>query len=139
MFKGINAEEKKAWQEDYTYLLKNIAFANNKKQLLLKNPHNTSRVKELLELFPKAKFVFIHRNPLDVFISMVHLYGKVIETQFLQYATIRERKELILYYYKETMTKYLNDRAMIPLLEEILIECLAAYFKIEKYRGFNSF
>ncbi|MFT4646760.1 MAG: hypothetical protein ACI8ZX_003193 [Planctomycetota bacterium] len=114
LFKGISDEEKKAWQEDYTYVLKNISFANNNKQLLLKNPHNTSRVKELLEMFPKAKFVFIHRNPLDVYISMIHLYGKVIETQFLQYATIRERKELILYYYKETMQKYLKDRAMIP-------------------------
>ncbi len=114
LFKGINTEEKKGWQEDYTYVLKNIAYANNNKQLLLKNPHNTSRVKELLELFPKSQFLFIHRNPLDVYISMIHLYGKVIETQFLQYITIRERKELILYYYKETMQKYLKERALIP-------------------------
>lgn len=120
LFEGISAEEKKGWQKDYIYLLKNIAYANNKKQLLLKNPHNTSRIKELLELFPKAKFVYIHRHPFDVYISMIHLFGKVIETQFLQYATISERKELILYTYRVVMKKYLAERALIP--KENLIE-----------------
>lgn len=114
LFKNITKEEKKAWQEDYTYLLKNISFANDEKQLLLKNPHNTGRIKELLELFPKAKFIFIHRNPLDVFISMVHLYAKTIETQFLQYSTTSEREEYILYFYRETMSKYLRERSLIP-------------------------
>ena len=114
LFQGITIDEKSAWQEDYLYLLKTISFANNKKQLLLKNPHNTSRVKELLELFPNAKFVFIHRNPFEVYISMIHLFSKVLETQFLQYATLKEREELILYIYKETMQKYLAERHLIP-------------------------
>ncbi len=114
LFKGISKEEKQAWQKDYLYLLKNISFANKEKQLLLKNPHNTSRIKELLELFPNAKFIFIHRNPYDVFISMLHLFSKVIETQFLQYLTIHERKDSIIYYYKEIMSKYLAERDLIP-------------------------
>ena len=114
LFQDISEDEKKAWQEDYTYLLKNISFANKEKQLLLKNPHNTSRIKELLELFPNAKFIFIHRNPLDVYISMVHLYSKTIETQFFQYSTVKERKEDIMYFYKEIMQKYLKERHLIP-------------------------
>lgn len=114
LFQDISKEEKKAWQKDYLYILKNISFANKEKQLLLKNPHNTSRIKELLELFPNAKFIFIHRNPYDVFISMLHLFSKVIETQFLQYLTIQERKEYIIYFYKVIMSKYLAERDLIP-------------------------
>lgn len=114
LFKDITAQEKAAWQKDYTKVLKTIAFANNGKQLLLKNPHNTSRVKELLELFPNAKFVFIHRHPLDVYISTVHLFSKVVETQFLQYATLEERKEIIIYNFKEVLGKYLREKALIP-------------------------
>lgn len=114
LFEGITAEEKKAWQKDYDFVLRNISFANKEKRLLLKNPHNTSRVKELLELYPNAKFVYIHRHPLDVYISMQHLFTKVIETQFLQYATKPERKELIKYFYKTTMKKYLDERHLIP-------------------------
>jgi len=114
LFKGITAEEKKAWQNDYVKVLKTIALANDKKQLLLKNPHNTSRVKELLELFPNAKFIYIHRNPLDVYISMQHLFSKVVETQFLQYVTFPERKELIIHYFKATLEKYLAEKDLIP-------------------------
>ena len=114
LFKGISAEEKANWQKDYIKVLKTIAFSNDNKQLLLKNPHNTSRVKELLELFPKAKFIYIHRHPVDVYLSTIHLFSKVIETQFLQYATISERKEMILYYFKETLQKYLADKHLIP-------------------------
>ncbi|MGB1018822.1 MAG: sulfotransferase family protein [Chitinophagales bacterium] len=114
LFKGISKQEKEAWQKDYMKVLKTISFSNNEKQLLLKNPHNTSRVKELLELFPKAKFVFIHRHPLDVYISAVHLFAKVIETQFLQYATLSERKEMIIYFFKTTLQKYLAERDLIP-------------------------
>lgn len=115
VFKGISTAEKKAWQKDYTSLLQTISYFNGgNKPLLLKNPHNTGRVKELLELFPKAKFVFIHRHPLDVYLSTVHLYSKVIETQFLQYATLGERKKMIIYFFKETLQKYLAEKDMIP-------------------------
>lgn len=114
LFEGISAEEKAAWQKDYVTVLKTIALANDNKQLLLKNPHNTSRVKELLELFPNAKFIYIHRDPLDVYISMQHLFTKVVETQFLQYATFPERKELIIHYFKATLQKYIAEKHLIP-------------------------
>jgi hypothetical protein len=36
------------------------------KPLLIKSPVHTARVRRMLKLFPKAKFVFIHRHPLQV-------------------------------------------------------------------------
>jgi hypothetical protein len=114
LFEGITPKEKKLWQRDYLHCLRNIAVFNNEKRLVLKNPHNTSRVKELLELFPNAKFIFIHRDPIDVFLSTRHLYKKMVSTQYLQPASQEEVDAMIFDYYKKIVRKYLNERHLIP-------------------------
>lgn len=114
VFKNVSPKEKEQWQKDYTYLVKSIALYNNNKRLVLKSPHNTSRVKELLELFPDAKFVFIHRDPYVTYNSMVHLYNKVIRTQLLQDISDDEIQELIIYMFRETLNKYTEERDLIP-------------------------
>ena len=114
LFKGINKGEKRRWRRKYRYLLKMISLANKNKPLLLKNPHNTGRVKELLELFPKARFIFIHRHPFDVYLSMKHLFDKMISTQFLQHISDEDLDRNLIYYYTSTMQKYLDERHLIP-------------------------
>lgn len=115
LFKGISPAEKSAWGKKYVRLLKEIAlFQGKEKRLLLKNPHNTGRVRELLELFPNARFIFIHRNPYDVFQSTVHLYNKMVKTQFLQEFSDEEIEERVLYCYETTLAKYLGERRLIP-------------------------
>ncbi len=114
LFEGISEKEKAEWQKKYTYMLKLISLENNKKPLLLKNPHNTGRVKELLELFPKARFIYLHRNPYDVYLSTKHLYEKMIQTQFLQEFSKEETSDRVLYAYTTTVGKYLRERELIP-------------------------
>lgn len=114
LFEEITPREKKAWQRDYVKCLKNIAFFNNEKRLVLKNPHNTSRVKELLELFPNAKFIFIHREPTDVFQSTRHLFDTMVSTQYLQAISSPEVDDMILGNYKLVVEKYLKERHLIP-------------------------
>ncbi len=114
LFKGIAPKEKREWQRKYNYMLKLISLANQNKPLLLKNPHNTSRVKELLELYPNAKFIYIHRNPFDVYLSTTHLYEKMLKTQFLQEYSDDKINDRIFYNYSSTIKKYLADRDLIP-------------------------
>lgn len=128
LFKGIRKGEKRRWRRNYTYLLKLISYVNGKRPLLLKNPHNTSRVKELLEIFPNAKFIYIHRNPYDVYHSTVHLYKKTISTQFLQDFSQEETVDRILYCYETTMRKYYDERSLIP--KENLVE--VSFEELEK-------
>ena len=113
LFEGISFREKKRWARKYSYLLKMISLKNGvQKPLLLKNPHNTSRVKELLELFPEAKFIFIHRNPVDVFLSNQHLYKTTISTQYFSELKGEALDERIIHVYKSTLGKYLKDREL---------------------------
>jgi hypothetical protein len=54
----------------YLNFIKKVTFFYNDKQLVIKNPSNTSRIKFLLDLFPDAKFINIIRNPYHVYLSM---------------------------------------------------------------------
>ncbi|MCB9256741.1 MAG: sulfotransferase [Chitinophagales bacterium] len=119
-FKGISAEEKAAWQKDYHKVLQNITLFNDGKPLVLKNPHNTSRVKELLELYPNAKFIFIHRNPYDVFVSTRHLMFRAVRAQFLEFVSHRDIEDMIFYFFTHTMKKYIAEKDLIP--KENLVE-----------------
>ena len=114
LFRGITPREKRKWRRKYNYMLKLISLANKKKPLLLKNPHNTSRIRELLELYPKARFIFIHRHPFEVYRSMIRLFDKMVSSQFLQEFSDEQIEERIMYYYKETLGKYLRERDLIP-------------------------
>lgn len=121
IFKGASKQEISEWKKTYNDMLKQIAlFRGKEKRLLLKNPHNTGRVAILKELYPDAKFIFIHRNPYDVYQSNIHLYEKTIKSQFLQDFSDTEIKERVLYCYETTMKKYIEDKKLLD--ENQLIE-----------------
>lgn len=63
---------KKQTQSYYTKLA-----WNSNKQLVLKNPFHSFRIKELIEMYPNAKFIHIYRNPLDVVPSTVKMWSIV--------------------------------------------------------------
>lgn len=114
IFKGTTKREKENWKKTYFNMLKQIAlFRGKDKRLLLKNPHNTGRIEVLKEIFPNAKFIFIHRNPYDVFRSNIHLYNKTIKTQFLQDFSDEKVTERVLYCYETTMQKYIDDQSKL--------------------------
>lgn len=120
-FENIPNKELQEWKSLYSNLLKQIeVFSKDDKTLLLKNPHNTGRIKVLHEMYPKAKFIFIHRNPYDVFRSTITLYERAVKSQFLQEFSDDELNELVLYCYEKMMSKYLEHRNLIP--DDQLIE-----------------
>ncbi len=84
------------------------------KRILLKNPPSTGRVKLLTRLYPGAKFIFLHRDPYQVFRSTRHLYEKMENTYGVQRLSPRERDETVLYVYGRIMQRYLDERSLIP-------------------------
>jgi hypothetical protein len=44
-----------------------------RRPLLIKSPVHTARLALLLRLFPNAKFVYVHRDPLATFASAAHM------------------------------------------------------------------
>jgi hypothetical protein len=128
LFEGITETEKARWQKEYLFLLKNIAMYNRKSDMVLKNPHNTGRIRELLQMFPDAKFIFLHRDPYTVYRSTRKLYNRMINSQFLQFVSQKEIERLILETNSGILRKYLHERALIP--EGNLVEI--AFEKLEE-------
>ena len=52
--------------------------------LVLKSPPHTARIRLLLEMFPEARFVHIHRHPYQVFRSCRHYHDTAVWYSYLQ-------------------------------------------------------
>ena len=114
LFQDTSPIEKSKWKRAYHSLMHQIQLRFPGKTLLIKNPHNTGRIKELIELYPKAKFIYLYRNPYEVFPSTLLMYNKVVRTQYLQNYSHQETEQKIFYYFKTILKRYFETRDLIP-------------------------
>ncbi|MEM6679378.1 MAG: sulfotransferase, partial [Pseudomonadota bacterium] len=82
-FDGCAPAEVAAWQNTFRRFLSKIARQQGRR-LAIKNPVYTARPAMLRAMFPNAKFIHIHRNPADVYLSMRNFYARLLEVMALQ-------------------------------------------------------
>lgn len=87
--------------------------------MVLKNPVNTGRIKTLLELYPDARFVFMHRNPATTYLSSVKFFSNLFPELNLHNFTRAEIREMVIDNYVQLLNDYLKDRALIPVRNRI--------------------
>ncbi len=114
LFQNLTKSEQGKFKCTYTQLIKKISLANAGKRLLIKNPANTGRIPFLLELFPNAKFIYLHRNPVDVYHSTIKLHSRLIEHFTFQKIDKKTIEQNTLYFYQTLMEKYQKDKTLIP-------------------------
>ncbi len=103
------------WKRHYMYILKKITLYRNGKQLVLKNQDNTGKIKILLEMFPDAKFIFLYRNPYDLYFSMMKFMSIAIPRFCIQKPPrIEEVEESMMNLYIKMTQKYIMERKLIP-------------------------
>ncbi len=120
MLEGLTDDERNAWRSEYVRFIKSVTKARQGKPLVLKNPANTARIAELAKLFPGARFVYIQRNPFDVYASMLRMRRRMVERVGLQCASMADIEQQILDQYNRVMQRYFDTRHLIPT--EKLIE-----------------
>lgn len=127
LFEGLSPQDEQEWKVAYRGLLQKAAYVNPGKRLVLKSPTNTGRIPQLLELFPDAKFLYIHRDPFRVFKSTVHLHQKTCELVGFQHPPLAEVERNVLDFQRRLAEKYEADKARIPKgnLAEISYEDLS--------------
>ena len=113
-FKGADAAMLTRWKADYLRLAKKSLLNTGGERFCSKNPPHTGRIKQLLELFPDAKFAHIYRNPVVIFISTKKLIESTMPALQFQDISSEELEENILWVYEHIMRAYLRDRALIP-------------------------
>jgi len=127
-FQGLSICEKESWKQAYTSFIKAVAFTNPGKRLLSKNPPNTARLEMLLEMFPKAKFIFISRDPYLVYKSTKKMRQNVLDVLALQRASEADLEEQVIENYVRLLKGYLEQKTLIPAgnLVEVKYEDLVA-------------
>ncbi|BDD06617.1 sulfotransferase family protein (plasmid) [Aureibacter tunicatorum] len=114
MFEGLSDQEYEDWKSSYKKFV-NRAMLNTKgKRFISKNPPHTSRVKQLLDIYPNAKFVYIYRNPYTVFESTSKFMWATIQGLMLQDFTKEQLESNILEIYKGMYDKYESEKTLIP-------------------------
>jgi omega-hydroxy-beta-dihydromenaquinone-9 sulfotransferase len=108
-FDGCSTAEIRGWRKQFTYFLRKLYLHQGERPLLIKNPVYTGRLAMLREMFPGAKFVHIHRNPYDVFVSMRNFYTKLLKELALQSYDHVDIDETVLSIYDRMMRAYEND------------------------------
>jgi len=81
---GCTPAEIGRWQDRFIYFLRKMALLQGRPTLLIKNPVYTARVDLLRRIWPDARFIHIHRDPQDVFVSTVGFYRKLLAQFALQ-------------------------------------------------------
>ncbi|MFC2094811.1 sulfotransferase [Candidatus Bipolaricaulota bacterium] len=114
VFEGISAAVRATWIRTYLAILRKATFQSGGRRLVSKNCGHSARIRTLLKLFPDAKFIFIHRNPYEVFLSTVHMHKTVIPRSQLQDADPDQIEARVLQFYQQLMQRYLADRSLIP-------------------------
>jgi hypothetical protein len=113
---GLSNEELALWKSCYLQFLKKLTY-KYARPLVLKTPANTGRIKTLLELYPDARFVHIHRNPYDVFRSNVHTLhtaGPYWQLQRIDYGNHEAINAQIIELIKTLYDCYFSQRSLIP-------------------------
>jgi LPS sulfotransferase NodH len=125
--RNTSADELDEWKSSLLWLVRKLSFKCGK-PLLLKSPGHTCRIKRLLELFPQARFVHIHRNPYDVLRSTQHWLRTGTPVWAMQRADLRDLVEQALRQYREVYDAFFEERDLIPQghFHEIGFEALEA-------------
>ena len=114
LFDNISDAELKVFEEVFTKLIKISLWNTHGTQFLSKNPPHTGRVRELVKMFPNAKFIYLMRNPYTVFESTRSFFTNTIQPLKLQDIGNEQLEENILSIYAKLYHKYESDKQFIP-------------------------
>lgn len=110
--RNITPDQRKHWLDLFEYFLKTLTVADNK-TIILKSPPHTGRIRTILERFPNARFIHIHRNPYTLFPSTYTLWMKLAQTHGVQHPKGKGLEEKILSNFEEMYAAFEED---LPLL-----------------------
>lgn len=121
----LTEEELAFWKQEYMTFLKKVTLQDDRR-LVLKSPGNTLRIPVLLDLFPDAKFVYIYRNPFDVFNSTCHMRKAMFRENCLGYPHLKDLEESVYWVQEFTHRTYQRDKQLVPSgrLHEVRFEDL---------------
>lgn len=116
-FIEASADERERWCEAFRYFIKKIMLQTGGDRVVVKSCTHTARIRLLLEMFPDARFVYIHRHPYEVFASTLHMRSHTDWENFFQLPEgdwEQSRRQQTLIIGQRMFERYVADRHLIP-------------------------
>ena len=105
-------DDQKRWSTAMRTLVAKLTLKRGK-PVLLKSPPHTARLAILAKLFPGAKFIQIHRDPLTVYLSTTNPVTEGLDGLRLQVDSRRDVPSEVFSRYRQLYQAYLRDRSTI--------------------------
>ena len=102
-----------AWKDAFVTFCKKLTL-NDPRALLLKSPPHTARIKTILEMFPDARFVHIHRDPYRVFQSHRNFFDTACWYMYMQTPNLDRIDDDILTRHTTMYDAFFVDLTLIP-------------------------
>jgi hypothetical protein len=112
-FQNVAANEITEWKNAFVWFLKRMTW-QKQRRLILKSPTHTARTQLLLELFPNAQFVHVHRNPFAVFPSFKRTLEINIQYHQLQLLSGVNVDDWVLKQYRTMYDAFFEQRKLMP-------------------------
>ncbi|MGE0631672.1 MAG: sulfotransferase [Pseudobdellovibrionaceae bacterium] len=112
-FESADPSFENSFAEEMKSLMRRVSYANAGKRLLLKSPPHTARIAHLYKTFPKAKFIFIHRDLYQTYKSNQKLWNS-FRGQCLQNFTEAQANSEILWSMNKSFEIYNRDKFQVP-------------------------
>ncbi|MBL8817801.1 MAG: sulfotransferase [Planctomyces sp.] len=112
-FGGVEESVVSRWKSAFRTFTAKLSL-RDQRRIVFKSPAHTGRIKLLLELFPDARFIHIHRNPFTVFQSSRHYFQTAAWFANLQKIDASQFDAAILRRYRILYDAYLEQRSLIP-------------------------
>lgn len=110
---GATKQDEETWVTAFIHVLRKITYreqcrqtSTKPKRLILKSPVHTGRVHLLRRLFPRAKFVYVHRHPYVVFQSAAHMADTTYWYCYLNTPSNAQVTEFILWQFEYLWKTY---------------------------------
>ena len=101
-------------ENDYRRVVNKAMLYSGKDRFLSKNPVHTGRIPWLLKMYPDARFIYIHRNPVDVILSTRHFFSQMMPGLTLQKVDYDKLNQQIYTLYSRLIKRYLETRELVP-------------------------
>jgi hypothetical protein len=114
LFDKAKERDERRWKRRYHFFIRKVSYKYGGKQIMLKNPANTFRLKQLHKMYPNAKYIHLYRNPYEVFVSNLKFHNDTNEIFALQTWDMEDVKDNVLGIYRELYEKFDEIKREIP-------------------------
>lgn len=110
------------WRAAFMWFMKKVTYRTARRQppgsnpppLLVKSPVHTARLGLWRRMFPAAKFIYVHRHPVEVFQSAANMADTYYWYTYLQRPTDNHVNDFIMDQYEVMHSAYLRERGGLP-------------------------